>query len=61
MSEEKCSLDRAGINLRCHGGYLWELTYNECAPPGQRQNTGERCPECKRRARVRLFGSEEGQ
>lgn len=43
---EKCENDREGLELRCHGGYLWELTYSEMGPPGQRANTGRRCPKC---------------
>ena len=30
----------------CDDGWLSELTYSEMGPPGQRQGTGERCPEC---------------
>jgi hypothetical protein len=30
----------------CIDGYLWELTYSEMGPPGSRQATGVKCPEC---------------
>jgi hypothetical protein len=41
---EKCVNDRAGVEYRCVGGYLWELCYGEV--PGNRQNTGRKCPAC---------------
>lgn len=53
---EKCPNDKVGIPLRCHAGYLWELSHSEMGPPDQRQNTGQRCPLCNGKAtnRVRL-------
>ena len=52
--KEKCKNDVAGLELRCHGGYLWELTHGEMGPPGNRQNTGRRCPECNPKKRILL-------
>jgi hypothetical protein len=52
--KEKCINDKAGLEYRCHGGTLWELTHGEMGPPGNRQNTGRRCPLCNPRGRVNL-------
>jgi hypothetical protein len=42
----KCPNDKQYGERVCRGGYLWELTYSEMAPPDQRQNTGIPCPSC---------------
>lgn len=52
--KDKCPNDVAGLELRCHAGYLWELTYGDSGPPGNRQNTGKRCPHCNPRTRNKL-------
>lgn len=45
----------------CIRGYMWELTYSECAPPDQRQNTGEKCPHCHPKRKKRLVRLDKGE
>lgn len=48
QEEWKCPLQKKYGDTICIDGQLWELTYNECAPPDQRQYAGE-CQWCKLR------------
>ena len=46
MSRVKCPNDTAGVQFRCHHGYLWELTLEDGKPAGQRRYTGRKCEIC---------------
>lgn len=41
MDRMQCPRDTKFGDIVCRGGQLWQLTYSECAPPGQRQCIGE--------------------
>lgn len=43
-----CPLRKKYGQIICIDGALWALTFNECAPPGQRQWWGD-CPHCNPR------------
>jgi hypothetical protein len=40
LSPERCPLANKSGDTICIDGQLWSLTYNECAPPDQRQCMG---------------------